>query len=155
MTDKLALFGGPKTVTLPAPLYPVIGAEEVSGAVQAILARQLSMVGHGGVVGQMEDAYAEYFGMKYCHSFNSGTAAIHSALFAVGVGPGFFPFPGRTSVEYRNLVEHPEERDTPAGQMLVNRTFPPPLVVIDGEARFAGSIQVAKIVEAVGARLGS
>jgi hypothetical protein len=64
-------------------------------------------------------------------------------------------FPGRTSVEYRNLVEHPEERDTPAGQLLVKRTFPPPLVVIDGEARFAGSIQVAKIVEAVGARLGS
>ena len=64
-------------------------------------------------------------------------------------------FPGRTSVEYQDLVEHPEERDTAAGQILVNRTFPPPLVVIGGEARFAGSIQVAKIVEAVGALLGS
>lgn len=88
MSEKLAILGGPKTVTLSAPPYPVIGAEEVAGAVNALLTRQLSQVGHGGVVGQMEDAYAAYFGMKYCHSFNSGTAAIHSALFAVGVGPG-------------------------------------------------------------------
>lgn len=64
-------------------------------------------------------------------------------------------FPGRTTIEYRNIVDHPEERNTPAGQILVNRTYPPPLVVIDGEPRFAGSIQVAKVVEAVGTLLGT
>ena len=30
----------------------------------------------------------QYFGVKYCHSFNSRTAAIHSALFAACVGAG-------------------------------------------------------------------
>ena len=88
MGDKLALLGGAKTVTLSPPPYPVIGPEEVSGAVNALMTGQLSQVGHGGVVGEMEDAYAAHFGSRYCHSFNSGTAAIHSALFAVGVRPG-------------------------------------------------------------------
>lgn len=88
MNTKLALFGGAKAVTLPYPPYPVMGAEEVSGVVRTLLTGQLSQVGHAGVVGEMEDAYARYFGKKYCHSFNSGTAAIHSALFAVGVKPG-------------------------------------------------------------------
>jgi len=88
VTEKLALHGGPKTVTTPAPPYPAIGAEEVAGAVTTLMKRELSTVGHGGVVGEMEDAYAKYFGVKYCHSFNAGTAAIASGLFAIGVGPG-------------------------------------------------------------------
>jgi len=88
MKEKLALLGGPKTVTVNAPAYPEIGPEEVKGVVETLMTRQLSQVGHGGVVGEMEDAFAEYFGRKYCHAFNSGTAAISSALFAVGVGPG-------------------------------------------------------------------
>ncbi|SVD26752.1 uncharacterized protein METZ01_LOCUS379606, partial [marine metagenome] len=33
-----------------------------------------------------EEAFAEYMGVKYAHSVSSGTAAIHSALAAVGVG---------------------------------------------------------------------
>lgn len=64
-------------------------------------------------------------------------------------------YPGRTTVVYRTLAEHPEEQSTPAGQILVNRTYPPPLVIIDGEPRFAGSIQIGKIVEVVGPLLGS
>ena len=86
--SDLALLGGTKTVTLTWPPYPLIGPEEVTGAVNVLMTRQLSQVGHGGVVGEMEDAYAKFFGVKYCHSFNSGTAAIHSALFALGVRPG-------------------------------------------------------------------
>jgi dTDP-4-amino-4,6-dideoxygalactose transaminase len=88
MAEKLALLGGSPTVTLPHPAYPVMGREEVTGVVDTLMKGQLSQVGHGGVVGEMEDAYAAYFGTRYCHSFNSGTAAIHSALFALGVGPG-------------------------------------------------------------------
>ncbi len=88
MAKKLALLGGPKTVNRTPPAYPVIGKEEQFAVTQTLLSRQLSQVGHGGVVGQMEEAYADHFGAKYCHSFNSGTAAIASALFALGVGPG-------------------------------------------------------------------
>jgi len=32
-----------------------------------------------------EEAFAEYMGVKYAHSVSSGTAAIHSALAAIGV----------------------------------------------------------------------
>ena len=64
-------------------------------------------------------------------------------------------FPGRTRVEYRNLFEHPEEKETQAGQALVNRMFPSPIVVIAGQPKFAGSIQVKRIIGAVESQLKS
>lgn len=88
MSSPLALLGGTPAVTATYPSYPVIGHEEVTGAVRTIMERQLSVTTHAGVVAEMEDAFAAHFGAKYCHAFNSGTAAIHSALFGVGVGPG-------------------------------------------------------------------
>lgn len=88
MGSKLALLGGPKAVEMSPPLYPVIGEEEVTGAMRALMQRQMSVTTHAGVVGEMEEKFGAYFGAKHCHSFNSGTASIHSALFAVGVKPG-------------------------------------------------------------------
>jgi len=64
-------------------------------------------------------------------------------------------FPGRTRVEYRNLFEHPEEKETQAGQALVNRMFPSPIVVVAGQPKFAGSIQVKRIIGAVESQLKS
>ncbi len=64
-------------------------------------------------------------------------------------------FPGRTRVEYRNLFEHPEEKETQAGQVLLNRMFPPPIIVIAGQPKFAGSIQVNRIIGAVESQLES
>ena len=46
--------------------------------------------------------------------------------------------------------EHPAEKESELGQLLVTKKYPPPLVVIDGEPKFAGSIQVKKIVKEVG-----
>ena len=63
-------------------------------------------------------------------------------------------YPGRTRVEYVNLKENQAERESEIGQLLVTKKYPPPLVVIDGEPKFAGSIQVKKIVKEVGAILG-
>ncbi len=59
-------------------------------------------------------------------------------------------FPGRTSTEYVDLSLSPLEKETDAGKLLVNRQYPSPIIVIDGEPRFAGSIQVGEIVKAVG-----
>jgi hypothetical protein len=64
-------------------------------------------------------------------------------------------FPGRTRVQYRNLFEHPEEKETQAGQALVNRMFPPPIIVIAGQPKFAGSIQVNRVIGAVESHLKS
>ena len=58
-------------------------------------------------------------------------------------------YPGRTSMQLIDLTQAPEEKASEAGQLLVKKTYPAPLVVIDGEARFAGSIQVNRIVKEV------
>ena len=59
-------------------------------------------------------------------------------------------YPGRTRVEPVNLKENQAERESEIGQLLVTKKYPPPLVVINGEPKFAGSIQVSKIVKEVG-----
>jgi len=63
-------------------------------------------------------------------------------------------YPGKTRVEHINLKENQAERESEIGQLLVTKKYPGPLVVIDGEPKFAGSIQVKKIVKEVGAILG-
>ncbi len=63
-------------------------------------------------------------------------------------------YPGRTRVEYVNLKENQVERESEIGQLLVTKKYPGPLVVINGEPKFAGSIQIKKIVKEVGAILG-
>lgn len=42
----------------------------------------------GGWTQTLEKAFSNKFGMKYGVAFNSGTATLHAALEAVGVGPG-------------------------------------------------------------------
>lgn len=59
-------------------------------------------------------------------------------------------FPGHTSTEYVDISQSPEEKETVAGKLLVSKQYPSPLVVINGEARFAGSIQVNRVVKEVG-----
>jgi perosamine synthetase len=42
----------------------------------------------GSFVTRFEEAYANYIGTKYATSCSNGTAALHLALLACGVGPG-------------------------------------------------------------------
>jgi disulfide oxidoreductase YuzD len=58
-------------------------------------------------------------------------------------------FPGQTRTEYVDISQSPEEKETEAGKLLVSKKYPSPLVLINGEARFAGSIQVNRVVEEV------
>jgi len=58
-------------------------------------------------------------------------------------------FPGQTKTEYVNISQSPEEKETEAGKLLVSKKYPSPLVLINGESRFAGSIQVNRVVEEV------
>lgn len=59
-------------------------------------------------------------------------------------------YPGQTSTEYIDISKFPEEKKSQAGQLLTSKQYPSPLVVIDCEPRFAGSIQVNKVVKEVG-----
>lgn len=42
----------------------------------------------GPQVAEFESAFADYVGAKYCITVHSGTAALHIALLAAGIGPG-------------------------------------------------------------------
>lgn len=64
---------------------PLIEEEEIK-AVNDVL--RSGMLAQGPKVAELEKKWAEYCGTKYAVAVNSGTAAIHSALFAAGVGPG-------------------------------------------------------------------
>ncbi len=88
MSEQLALLGGAKTVTLPWPGYPVINHEEVNAAVRVVMSGFLSDCGRGEFIATLEDDFAAYFGARYALGLVSGTAALHSAMFAVGVCPG-------------------------------------------------------------------
>jgi dTDP-4-amino-4,6-dideoxygalactose transaminase len=64
---------------------PIIESEEIE-AVNAVLSS--GMLAQGPKVSELEAAFADYCGTKFAVAVNSGTAAIHAALFAAGVGPG-------------------------------------------------------------------
>ena len=54
----------------------------------AVLDRKILSGVHGPEAVGLETEWAAFTGSKYVLSFNSGTAAIHSALFALKIGPG-------------------------------------------------------------------
>ena len=51
-------------------------------------ARDISTLRSGGAVERFERSFARSVGAPYALLMNSGTAAIHSAYFAIGIGPG-------------------------------------------------------------------
>lgn len=59
----------------------------------------------------------------------------------------------KVQIEFVDLRETPEVKAGELGQLLVTKQYPTPLVVIEGEPKFAGSILVKKIVREVGALL--
>jgi len=88
MRGKLAIHGGSKAV--PDGLkkaWPEITQED-KDAVLAVLERRILSGVHGPEATGLEQDWAALTGSRHVLSFNSGTAAIHSALFAAGVGPG-------------------------------------------------------------------
>ena len=64
---------------------PVIGSEELSAVAEAF---QLGYFGHGIKVVEFENQLREYLGAGHVIAVNNGTAALHLALLALGIGPG-------------------------------------------------------------------
>ncbi len=87
--STLAILGGEKAVKVPPRERWCKVDDDVKAAVLALLDQgTLSIGGGSGVVGEFEAAFAAMAGTRYALSMNSGTATLHSAYFAVGVGPG-------------------------------------------------------------------
>jgi len=94
--EKLALFGGSKTITSDFKRYNPIGMEEVQAAKTVIESGVLSQflgVWHedfygGPKVREFERQCAEYFGVRHAITFNSWTSGLVAAVGAIGIEPG-------------------------------------------------------------------
>ena len=71
------------------PFLPY-GRQEISEADIAAVAAALAdpMITQGPRVAELEQAICEYTGAAHAIAFSSGTAALHGAAFACGLGPG-------------------------------------------------------------------
>lgn len=70
----------------PIPIArPVIGRDEID-AVTAVL--ESGMLASGSRVAELERSFADYCGAAHAVAVNNGTAALHAALMAAGIGPG-------------------------------------------------------------------
>lgn len=86
---KLALLGGNPVVTHTRRFrWPLIGEEEVARVVRLLRDGELSYYGREGQVRELEDHFAAYLDVRYALAVSSGTAALHSAYFGLGIGPG-------------------------------------------------------------------
>jgi dTDP-4-amino-4,6-dideoxygalactose transaminase len=64
---------------------PVIGEAEIASVVECL---RSNWIGLGGRVERFEQEFARYKGAPYAVGVSSGTAAIHLALLALGIGAG-------------------------------------------------------------------
>ncbi|NIA08159.1 MAG: DegT/DnrJ/EryC1/StrS family aminotransferase [Actinobacteria bacterium] len=88
MSDKLAIAGGTPVVdTKTIKSWPVITQDD-RDAVLRVLDSGIVAGGTAPEAVGLEKDWAAYCGSKYCLTTNSGTAALHMALAAAGIGPG-------------------------------------------------------------------
>ncbi len=93
-SEKLAIDGGSRTVRgiFPSPLARLNKARVLTNDVLGMIpriARGRTTIGDGSrIVAKFEKAFKQLTGSEYALAMNSGTATLHSAYFAVGVGPG-------------------------------------------------------------------
>jgi len=93
---KLAINGGPKTITKPFKRYNSIGREEVDAAKAVVESGVLSkFLGcwdpdfYGGPkVQEFERQCEQYFGVKHAVTVNSWTSGLIAAVGAIGIEPG-------------------------------------------------------------------
>src|SRR5947209_8555294 len=87
--QPLARQGGPKAVTLPyREGWRLKWWKDGLRIVKQLKWGITTLATADGPVAEFEREFACLSGCEYALAMNSGTAALHSALFAVGVGPG-------------------------------------------------------------------
>lgn len=85
--ETLAIHGGNPVKTTPFHTEPRFGKEELKQVEEALNQNTL-FYWRGTKVKELNRKFAELYGTKYCVATSSGTAAIHTALGAVGVTAG-------------------------------------------------------------------
>ena len=86
MSSRLAIDGGePVRSTLLPYGRQSLDEEDIQAVVEVLRSDWLTT---GPKVPEFEEAFANYVGAKYAVAVSSGTAALHAAVFAAGIGPG-------------------------------------------------------------------
>lgn len=85
--EKLAIQGGPKTIAKPFPAWPQFD-KKTDKKVLDILHSGKVNYWTGPVGMEFEAAWAKWLGVKNAMTVSNGTAALHVALTALGVGSG-------------------------------------------------------------------
>ncbi len=88
VSEALALLGGPKAVTAdPGDIFawPIVTEEDERAVLEVLRAGRMSDT---DVTRRFEDEFAACLGVPFALAHCNGTAAIQSAMFAVGVGRG-------------------------------------------------------------------
>lgn len=88
MTSELALLGGTPGVTSDpgnAFTWPII-TPEIEAAVLEVLRR--GAMSDTDVSRKFEQEFADWHGVRFGLAHNTGTAALHSAMFGLGIGKG-------------------------------------------------------------------
>lgn len=85
--EKLAIHGGEPVKTTPFGTGKRFGKEELANLEEALNQNTL-FYWKGNMTKRLCAKFAEMYGAKHCVATSSGTASIHVALGAVGVGPG-------------------------------------------------------------------
>ena len=92
MTEQPAALGGSPAVTIDQAHYsqwPIYTEEEAQVAADLIRSHALSSAQDGpGPITELEALVAETWGVKHAIAHSSGTTALRTALFGVGVVPG-------------------------------------------------------------------
>ena len=85
---KLAINGGEKAVTLDNPellKWPKINESDEQAVLEALRAGTMSST---DITLKFEEELADFFGRKYALCYINGTASLHAAMWACGIGTG-------------------------------------------------------------------
>jgi perosamine synthetase len=88
MRHSLALLGGGKAVSVFSPdmfHWPIVTHEDEEAVLEVL---QRGAMSGTDITVRFEDEFAAWQGSRFALAHNNGTAALHAALFACGVGPG-------------------------------------------------------------------
>jgi perosamine synthetase len=87
MAEQLAIRGGPKAVTNKLPHWPSFDEKAIQAVEEVLRSGKVNYwTGPRGM--EFERRFAAWQGSKYGISTSNGTAALHVALSALGIGPG-------------------------------------------------------------------
>jgi perosamine synthetase len=87
--ERLAVLGGEPVVRdVPAFVWPPVTEADGQDIARMAVAGELSYYGREGRAHELEQKFADYLPARHCLATNSGTNALHSAYFGLGLQPG-------------------------------------------------------------------